>query len=82
MRRRTWGRNTNKFRMHTTRALALLVAGISVGYVLLLFVYLLPTEPMRAHLAEAAVVLSGEREYHRVIPGVSAHSLTITRIRG
>lgn len=75
MRRRTWGRNTNKFRMHTTRALALLVAGISVGYVLLLFVYLLPTEPMRAHLAEAAVVLSGEREYHRVIPGVVSTQL-------
>ncbi len=75
MRRRTWGRNTNKFRMHTTRALALLVAGIGVGYVLLLFVYLLPTEPMRAHLAEAAVVLSGEREYHRVIPGVVSTQL-------
>ena len=69
------GRNTNKFRMHTTRALALLVAGIGVGYVLLLFVYLLPTEPMRAHLAEAAVVLSGEREYHRVIPGVVSTQL-------
>ena len=75
MRRRTWGRNTNKFRRHTTRALVLLVAGISVGYVLLLFVYLLPTEPMRAHLAEAAVVLSGEREYHRVIPGVVSTQL-------
>lgn len=75
MRRRTWGRNTNKFRMHTTRALVLLVAGIGVGYVLLLFVYLLPTEPMRAHLAEAAVVLSGEREYHRVIPGVVSTQL-------
>lgn len=75
MRRRTWGRNTNKFRMHTTRALILLVAGIGVGYVLLLFVYLLPTEPMRAHLAEAAVVLSGEREYHRVIPGVVSTQL-------
>ena len=69
------GRNTNKFRMHTTRALVLLVAGIGVGYVLLLFVYLLPTEPMRAHLAEAAVVLSGEREYHRVIPGVVSTQL-------
>ena len=61
--------------MHTTRALVLLVAGIGVGYVLLLFVYLLPTEPMRAHLAEAAVVLSGEREYHRVIPGVVSTQL-------
>ena len=57
MRRRTWGRNTNKFRMHTTRALVLLVAGIGVGYVLLLFVYLLPTEPMRELMAVAAGVL-------------------------
>ncbi|MDE6364265.1 MAG: hypothetical protein K2L86_08385 [Lachnospiraceae bacterium] len=69
------GGKAKKFKMHIVRALVLLVAGISVGYGLLLLVYLLPTEPMRAHLAESAAALSGEREYHRVIPGVVSTQL-------
>ena len=64
-----------KFRRHTIRALAVLAAGIGVGYGLLLLVYLLPTAPMRAHLSASAAVLSGEREYHRVIPGVVSTQL-------
>lgn len=76
MRQRTErGRKAKKFKMHAVRALVLLAAGIGVGYGLLLLVYLLPTEPMRAHLAKSAVVLSEEREYHRVIPDVVSTQL-------
>lgn len=73
--RRTEGRRANKYRVHIVRALALLAAGIGVGYGLLLLVYLLPTAPMRTHLADSAALLSGEHEYHRVIPGVVSTQL-------
>lgn len=51
------------------KALLLLIAGIALGYILLLLVYLLPTKTMRNNISQSVNVFDNEREYHRVIPG-------------
>jgi hypothetical protein len=51
------------------KAILITIVGIVVGYLLLVFAYLLPTKPMKANISQSVNVFDTEKEYHRVIPG-------------
>jgi hypothetical protein len=51
------------------KAIIIAIAGILIGYLLMVLAYMLPTAPMRDNISQSVNVFDTEREYHRVISG-------------
>jgi hypothetical protein len=60
---------TSNVMKNLIKAVIIAIVGIIVGYMLMLIVYMLPTEPMKDNISQSANIFDTEREYHRVIPG-------------